>query len=783
MKLHDAGAIEDCCKAPSSTRPIDMLLQPWSSILRVLTKGRDLRPVQRAALEEFGILDSRQHLLVCAPTNSGKTVVGYMLLIEALLQNRNALLVEPLRALAQEKADELEVFLGDLRPAVFPSAPKVRLTTGDYRLESESPDSPAPDGGQLIVATPERFEAILRNPSNAAWIGKIGAVVVDEAHLIKDPRRGPTLELLIASLISLPAPPRVALLSATVGNPERLRDWLNPCQLIRSTARTPLKKEVWELSASESVEETLASAIGQILQDSGTSVLVFVYRKSSADSLARQLTDVLKTPVLSYHSGQSTSDKASRRDAFISGTCRCVVSTTALAMGVNLPATHVIVRDTTFFGVGKLPVDQLLQILGRAGRGDRIGTGIVIVRPNDEWDAAELTRSLNEERIEPIRSSFEQAPVTSAGARSRRAGSTDTAAATVVASCLSRMASEGMSQKSLRTVLSNTLAGEALASSTEEAVRWLSAPDRHLAYVDEQDLVHLTVLGRAGIQSMLPLEVVASIGQLVRDLLSLDQTGALLKRWSCLDHLLIVSLLSERSPKLRRFSEALAGQLDAWHEALPNTDKSLLFAEWIVGSASTSKADELFGSLGIAVGQKQKQAEAARNKAYTCMLSAAVMHQRANGVSITDLEARWSVSGLEGIEESWRDTMLWMIAGLNNLFEIRAFYHHLRENCGADVEQIKDVKRYLRNIRYQGYELLERIKYCSPLGGLLRGLHTLYADRDGHTAGIGTIRRLESAGIESMRQVASMSVSDLVQIGVQRRYAFQIRRYVERRLR
>ena len=66
-------------------------------------------------------------------------------------------------------------------------------------------------------------------------------------------------------------------------------------------------------------------------------------------------------------------------------------------------------------------------------------------------------------------------------------------------------------------------------------------------------------------------------------------------------------------------------------------------------------------------------------------LSAAVMHQRANGVSITDLESRWSISGLAGIEESWRDTMLWLISG---------------------VEQIKDVKRYLRDIRYQGYELM-----------------------------------------------------------------------------
>ena len=691
--------------------------------------------------------------------------------------------MNPLRALAQEKSDELEVLLRDLSPEVFPSAPKVRLTTGDYRLESESPGSPPPEGGQLIVATPERFEAILRNPSNAAWIGKIGAVVIDEAHLIKDPKRGPTLELLIASLISLPAPPRVALLSATVGNPERLREWLNPCQLIRSTARTPLKKEVWELSAEDKVEETIADSIRQILEDPGTSVLVFVYRKSSADALARQLTEALKAQVLSYHSGQSASDKASRRNAFNSGRCRCVVSTTALAMGVNLPATHVIVRDTTFFGVGKLPVDQILQILGRAGRGDRAGTGIVIVRPEDDWDATDLAQSLAEERIESIRSSFEISPIASVGARHRDQKPNDSSVATVVASCLSRGATDGISLQSLRTVLNNTLAGQALASRTEEAVRWLSAPERQLAYVDEQELLHLTVLGRAGIQSMLPLESVAGVGQLVRDLLSLDPKGGLLKRWSCIDHLLVVSLLSDRSPKLRRFSEALAQQIDAWHEALPNADKSLLFAEWIAGTASTSKASELFGSLGIVSTKKQKYADSSRSHAYPCMLSAVVMHERANGSSIAALETRWSVTGLAGIEESWRDTMLWLVSGLNSLVEIRAFYHHLREHCEADAEQIKNIKRLLRDIRYQGYELLERVKHCSPLGGLLRGLQTLYAGRDGQIAGIGTIRKLESAGIENMRQVASMSVSDLVQIGVQRRYALQIRRYVERRLR
>jgi replicative superfamily II helicase len=46
-------------------------------------------------VKEVRLLESRQHVVVCAPTYSRKTVVGYMLLIEALLRNQNALLIEP----------------------------------------------------------------------------------------------------------------------------------------------------------------------------------------------------------------------------------------------------------------------------------------------------------------------------------------------------------------------------------------------------------------------------------------------------------------------------------------------------------------------------------------------------------------------------------------------------------------------------------------------------------------------------------------------------------------
>ncbi len=49
--------------------------------------------------------------------------------------------------------------------------------------------------------------------------------------------------------------------------------------------------------------------------------------------------------------------------------------------------------------------------------------------------------------------------------------------------------------------------------------------------------------------------------------------------------------------------------------------------------------------------------------------------------------------------------------------------------------------------------------------------------------GAGTIRRLEDAGLCSLAEVAELDVDELVELGVQRRFAKQIRTYLRRRLR
>ena len=94
MRAHDAGEATAAEGDASANAALD-LPTPWGAVLATLTGGRSLRPVQRLAVEGAQILESRQHAVVCAPTNSGKTVVGYMILIETLLRSQNALLIEP----------------------------------------------------------------------------------------------------------------------------------------------------------------------------------------------------------------------------------------------------------------------------------------------------------------------------------------------------------------------------------------------------------------------------------------------------------------------------------------------------------------------------------------------------------------------------------------------------------------------------------------------------------------------------------------------------------------
>jgi helicase len=84
-------------------------------------------------------------------------------------------------------------------------------------------------------------------------------------------------------------------------------------------------------------------------------------------------------------------------------------------------------------------------------------------------------------------------------------------------------------------------------------------------------------------------------------------------------------------------------------------------------------------------------------------------------------------------------------------------------------------------MRNQVFDLIEDLKYCSPLGSLLRDIRR-FAPKKGRKMGIQSIRKLEDSGIGSLKDLVGMDSVKLISLGLQRGMADQLVGYIKRRM-
>lgn len=757
-----------------SIRPDDLfwedlgLAADWRQLIaRFAPFAKQPTHIQKVCLGDLKILLGRRNLIVSAPTNSGKSLIGHLFLLAALRAGKRALLLEPFRALAQEKFEELQEradLIGNFIGRKF--APVI--TTGDYPLDEDAMTSPPPAEGELVIATPERLDVILRDPDYDPWTSSFGAVCVDEGHMIADARRGGTIDLVLANLLSRKSPPRVLLLSATLGDTARALEWLAPCDLAESDVRwPPLQTEILLVEERETADEIVIGQAKDLLAIEGSALIAFTYQKADTLRLAGLLEEKTGYRALAYHSNMALQRKHQVREAYLSGECRLLVSTTALGTGINLPATHLLIRDTMFRPEGKVSAQQLSQMLGRAGRGERHGHAMVVLRSSDDWKPEELKSALIHEPFPELRSGLLHA--------SGRGGQGDVnleGACRVALSILCRAGKEGLSREELDKFSGAMLAGEEVCPVMDEALRWLRSPTNLLAHQREEDgRLIATSLGTAGAKGGLPPQVVASVGRLFRDLFSVDQDFRLLGQLSALDVLLLAELVAERNFLSGNFAEELTTKVDSWEQA--SREKSVLFQNWIRGNVAASKAEELLGSLGI---KHAGKVNSARRKVYLKMRAAVVLWSRGHGARWEDIARRWDIDADQIAEEEWIRNRSWLIAGFSELCDIRCFLFHLKVDCVASDERIKKAKRNLQRTKAACFQVLGRIKYCSPLGPLLARMKL------SGTKGVGkaTIEKLENAGLTTPDAVRNLTHEQIHAFGLDRRRVGAIQSYLRR---
>lgn len=168
-------------------------------------------------------------VIVSVPTGSGKTYVAVEAARRAIEAERTVIYTSPLKALSNTKFTEFTRIFG---------ADRVGILTGDRR---DNPQAP------LLIMTTE----ILRNLLYDAASGEIdvrldtlGLVIMDESQYLADPERGVVWE---ETIIFCPTQAQLLLLSASIGNPQEVADWLTsirqtPCHLVRHHRRSvPLR--------------------------------------------------------------------------------------------------------------------------------------------------------------------------------------------------------------------------------------------------------------------------------------------------------------------------------------------------------------------------------------------------------------------------------------------------------------------------------------------------------------------------------------------------------------
>nr|WP_230966533.1 RNA helicase [Nostoc sp. NZL] len=410
--------------------------------------------------EAIASLNAGRSVVVCAPTGSGKTLVGEYAIYRALARGKRVFYTTPLKALSNQKLRDFREKFG---------FDQVGLLTGDASINRDAP---------ILVMTTEIF----RNMLYGTPIGQIGislvdveAVILDECHYMNDRQRGTVWE---ESIIYCPREVQLAALSATVANSDQLTDWLNrvhgPTDLIYSDFRpvplefhfcnpkglfpllndskTKINPRLLQKKKGRGGERERGKSgrpeapgiiytLSQLEQRDMLPAIYFIFSRRGCDKavaevgdlwlvnseesqiLREQIDDFLaRNPeagrsgqiaplyrgIAAHHAGILPAWKALVEELFQQGLIKVVFATETLAAGINMPARTTVISTLskrTDTGHRLLNASEFLQMAGRAGRRgmDKQGHVVTVQTP---FEGAKEAAYLGTSKPDPLVSQF-----------------------------------------------------------------------------------------------------------------------------------------------------------------------------------------------------------------------------------------------------------------------------------------------------------------------------------------------------------------------------------------
>jgi ATP-dependent Lhr-like helicase len=330
--------------------------------------------------EAWPAITSGQHVLVSAPTGTGKTLSAFLVFIDQMMaqarmgtleQGLQVIYISPLKSLAGDIRENLHRPIeGIAKESGIEPPLKVAIRTGDTSAPDRSKMAKNPP--HILSTTPESLYLLLTSKSGQTMLKTARAIIIDELHAMIDTKRGAHLMFSIARLDALCGRPlqRVGL-SATIQPLELSADYLsngnNDVQIIAPPMHKDFEIEIanpfpGSILPEGTIWPEIARKVAESCQGS-RSVIAFTEGRLMSEQLAYFVNRLEGEGFARTHHGSvSKEQRFEVENDLRAGKLRLLCATSSMELGIDVGEIDKVLQISNPFSIS-----SVMQRLGRAG--------------------------------------------------------------------------------------------------------------------------------------------------------------------------------------------------------------------------------------------------------------------------------------------------------------------------------------------------------------------------------------------------------------------------------
>jgi ATP-dependent Lhr-like helicase len=385
--------------------------------------------VQKQSWEQ---ISGNRHVLITAPTGSGKTMAAFLWAINELVTGRleagctDILYVSPLRALNNDIQRNLLGPLEELKERFY----KAGIAFPDIRVQTRSGDTPQSERArmlrhppEILITTPESLNLLLVSAGGRTILKKLSTVILDEIHAVLGTKRGVYLMTAIERLIPLCGEFQRIALSATIKSLDQAAKFVggfrieggpgHPGYMPRQVSVVPSQTrrhynlqvrfpEHDDRQDKDPIWTPLVARFKEIIRRN-RSTLLFANSRRLCEKLALDINEGEEPPIAYVHHGSLSREiRAEVERKLRDGELKAVIATNSLELGIDIGDL-----DEVILVQSPPSISSAIQRVGRAGHqvGQVCKGTIFPTHPHDLLEAAVLSPAIarqDMETIEPI---------------------------------------------------------------------------------------------------------------------------------------------------------------------------------------------------------------------------------------------------------------------------------------------------------------------------------------------------------------------------------------------